>query len=103
MALPFDILTQVAFYADKNEVLALRATCADARDYLTPYAFRALRISCTVINFARLDDFGTRGSLELRTLVQDLEISQSKENRLELLSESQYSPNDDIYLHSKGR
>ena len=42
--LNFNILTEVAPYAEHNVLLNMRATCTDALDLLTPLAFCALQV-----------------------------------------------------------
>jgi len=83
-AFPFDIITQIALNADHNVLLGLRATSSEVKDFVTPLAFRSLRVACNSAGFERLYDFGV-GAQKLCALVQHLEVVQSQEDRMNLL------------------
>jgi len=84
--LNFNILTEVAPYAEHNLLLNMRATCTDALNLLTPLAFCGLRIPCTPEGFHRLHDLGKYGKRQIRDLVLDIKIVQSQEDRAEAIN-----------------
>ena len=75
-ALPFDIVTQIASYSDRNTLLALRGVCIEIREFATPLAFKNLRVSCTNDGFQQLHDMATNCP-DLTKMVQSLLIDQT--------------------------
>lgn len=77
--LPFDILTHIAHHADRNTLLNLRIICNEVKGFVTPLAFRSLRVVCTEGSFTRLCDLGiispTLSQLVLELIIDESEFS----------------------------
>ena len=83
MALPFDILTQIALYAEHNTLLSMRGVCKELYEFATPLALRSLRYPCTLDGFSRLHSLGLDYP-SLSELVKEIYIHQSGDDLREV-------------------
>jgi len=71
--LPLDVFTHIIGHVNHESLLALRLTCRNIKELVSPLLFASIRVVCSAEDLQRLDDLAEK-SLELSRLVLDLTV-----------------------------
>jgi len=71
--LPLDVFTHIIDHANHESLLALRLTCRNIKELVSPLLFASIRVVCSTESFQRLDDLAEKNP-ELSRLVLDLMV-----------------------------